>query len=314
MEELNPEIEIHHRIISENPQRRIISELGDSTWGQYIIPGRDETTEKSNNGFRIVLFGSYLLGYLLLETLKKLEEHNPGRLNICGLVTDDPADPNARISVKRRIWRLYGDGETVRLETAMMESALRGGIPVYSGAVKTNYFRTLLQKWNPDAILVCVFGQIIDSPIIDFPAYGIYNFHPADLKSGFGAGPQPFMDLINRDAKTSKFTIHQLTEVLDSGPVVGQSSPINVRFKDGSITDNILVLDDKMLMPIDVMGTEFAKTLVLKKEEGLTGKINHLDFSKHFTPEYRKKLMEPVKSHVPSNKLPRPSRYVDYTI
>lgn len=314
MKDSNTEILIHKRILSDNNNRTIINDLGDSKWGQLIIPGQDESKDKNGKGIRIVLFASYMLGYLLQETVKKMEKLNPEKIDFVGLVTDDPADPFAKISVKRRIWRLYGEKETIRLETAMIESALIAGIPVYTGSVKTNYFRNLIRKWDPEAILVCVFGQIIDSPIINYPDFGIYNFHPADLKAGFGAGPQPFQDLINRDAKTSKVTIHQLTETLDSGPVIGQSSPVNVRFKDGSITNNILVLDDKMLKPLDVMGAELIKTLALKKEEGNKGKIYNLDFSKHFTPDYKKELLKPILSNIPSDKLPLPSEFVDYKI
>jgi len=196
----------------------------------------------------------------------------------------------------------------------MIESGLTAGTPVYTGKVKTEYFHGLLDSWKPDVILVCVFGQIIDNYIINYPQHGIYNFHPSDLLSKLGAGPQPFQDLIDRDAKTSKVTIHELTAQLDGGHVVGQSSDVNVRFEDGSITDNILVIDDKMIQPIDFMANLLIHTLVLQKEEGLKRKIQNIDFAKHFSPEFRKKLMEPMKSKVPSVNLPMPSGDIDYSI
>ena len=249
-----------------------------------------------------------------METLKEFEKQNPSRLNIVGLVTDDPAGPMAKISVKRRIWRLYDEQEIIHLETAMIESGLQDGVPVYTGSVKTEYFRRLLKKWNPDIILVCVFGQIIDEPIINFPKYGIYNFHPADLLAGHGAGPQPFQDLINRNAKTSKLTIHQLTAQLDAGPILGQTPAVNVRFADGSMTNNILVLDDKMLQPVDVVAALLVKTLILHKERGMKGAIYKLDFDRHFNDEIRQWLMEPISSNKPSEILPEPFKYVDYRI
>lgn len=54
-------------------------------------------------------------------------------------------------------------------------------------------------------------------------------------------------DLINRKASTSKVTIHQISEEVDAGNIIGQSPLINVKLKDGNFTDNILVLDDKDL-------------------------------------------------------------------
>ena len=313
MEE-NAEKIVDANILHDVAGRKVLNDVGDSGWGQLLIPAPRETSNKNKDGLRVVVFGSYLLGYKLFETLKKCEQANPGRLNICGLVTDDPASPKAKISVKRRIWRLYNEPETIRLETAMIESGLTAGIPVYTGKVKTEYFHQLLGSWKPDVILVCVFGQIIDDYIINLPPHGIYNFHPSDLLSKLGAGPQPFQDLIDRDAKTSKVTIHELTPQLDGGHVVGQSSDVNVRFEDGSITDNILVIDDKMIQPIDFMANLLIRTLVLQKEEGLKGKIHDIDFSKHFSPEYKKMLMKPIKSKVPSNRLPMPSIDIDYSI
>ncbi len=308
----NPEDIVDQNLIQEDGGRLIQTNLGDSGWGQLIFPSEKETYNKTDQGLRVVVFGSYLLGYLLMETLQEMERRNPTRLNIVGLVTDDPASPSAKISVKRRIWRKYNQEETVHLETAMIEAGLKSGVPVYTGAVKTEYFRNLLKTWNPDVILVCVFGQIIDAPIINYPKQGIYNFHPADLLAGHGAGPQPFQDLIDRQATTSKVTIHQLTTDLDAGPILGQSPPVNVRFADGSLTDNILVLDDKMLQPVDVMGALLMKTLILHHESGRKGAIKKLDFARHFHEEIKDRLMQPVPSKTPSNQLPEPSGHVDY--
>jgi len=310
----NPEEKVDQNLINDDQGRKIITNVGDSTWGQLIFPSKEESKNKTEEGLRVLVLGSYLLGYLLMETLREFEKRNPSRLNIVGLVTDDPASPTAKISVKRRIWRKYNEEDTISLETAMIESGLKDGVPVFTGAVKTDYFRELLDKWKPDVILVCVFGQIIDEPIINFPNYGIYNFHPADLLAGHGAGPQPFQDLIDRNALTSKLTIHQLTTQLDAGPILGQTPEVNVRFADGGMTDNILVLDDKMLQPVDVVAAVLTKTLILHKERGMKGQLHKLDFSRHFSNEIRQWLMRPILSKKPLEQLPAPSKYVDYSL
>ncbi len=311
---INPEDIVDQNLTDDDRGRQIITDVGDSTWGQLIFPSKKENQSKTKQGIRVLIFGSYIMGYLLLETLKEFRKRNPVRLNIMGLVTDDPANPAAKISVKRRIWRLYDQQDTISLETAMIESGLEGGIPVYTGAVKTEYFRKLLKKWNPDVILVCVFGQIIDELIINYPQYGIYNFHPADLLAGHGAGPQPFQDLIDRNAETSKLTIHQLTLQLDAGPIVGQSPPVNVRYADESMTDNILVLEDKLLHTVDIAGALLMKTLILHKERGMKGPVRKLDFDRHFNAEIRDWFMKPIPSKTHIETLPVPSKYVDYQL
>ncbi len=309
----NPEEKVDQNLINDDQGRKIITDVGDSGWGQLIIPSKEESKNKTDEGLRIVVFGSYMLGYLISETLKEFEKRYPSHLNIVGLVTDDPASPDAKISVKRRIWRMFQEGEIVDMETAIIESALKDGTQVYTGAVKTDYFRDLLKKMKPDVIIVSVFGQLIDEPIINYPEYGIYNFHPADLLAGHGAGPQPYQDLINRNAKTSKLTIHQLTIDLDEGPILGQSPDVNVRFPDGSLTDNILIMDDKMMQAGDIAAALLVKTLILHKERGMKGALHKLDFSKHFSKEARELLMQPIRATKHSEELPNPSKHVDFT-
>ena len=294
---------INRVLLADDNQRKIIP-LEGPRWGELIIPSEKENPNKTDAGFRILVFNSFLLGYLLLETLKECERRFPNRLNIIGLITDDPSNPYAKISVKRRIWRLYDQNEKVELEKEMIESALSFGIPCYTGEIKTDYFRKLLKQWNPDAILVGVFGQIINKPIIDFPKYGIYNFHPADLAKHLGAGPRPLEDLIERNASTSKATVHQVTEEIDAGHIVGQSPPVNVRLKDGGMTDNVLVLDDKMIEPVDQMSAVLISKLILRKESGKEGKIDKIDFAYFFSKEQKKKLMQPIETNHPAETLP----------
>lgn len=187
--------------------------------------------------------------------------------------------------------------------------ALSFGITCFTGAVKTEYARKLIHHWNPDAIEVFVFGQIIDEPIIRLPKYGIYNFHPTDLANHYGAGPQPFQDLINRDAPTSKFTIHQLTTELDSGGVVGQSPTINVRNKDGSITNNILVLEDKIITPIDFMAVILTKKIIEEKENNTQKPIDKIDFISYFTDEQKNNLIQPITTNEPTKKMYEISKF-----
>ena len=299
----NDELPINKVIMADDSERKII-QVGDSRWGELIIPANNENPNKNPNGFRVLAINSFLLGYVLFETLKECEKRFPDKLNIVGLVTDDPANLNSKISSKRRIWRIYNEKEKVDLESEMIESALSFGVPCYTGEVKSNYFRKLLNYWKPDAIIVCVFGQIVDKQIINYPKFGIYNVHPADLAHHYGAGPRPFEDLINRNASTSKVTIHQITEDVDSGHILCQSPPVNVRLENGKISDKILVLDDKMMKPIDKLGSALISALIRKKESGETGKIDKLDVEDYFSDKYKEELMQAIKSNNYSEVLP----------
>jgi folate-dependent phosphoribosylglycinamide formyltransferase PurN len=313
MADLDDERAINQQLFRDDPGRKTIS-LENSSWGELILPASDENPRKAKEGFRILVFASVLLGYLLLETLTELEKRNPGRLNIVGLITDDPANLKARISAEKRIWRFYAEEKRVELEKVMIESALTSGIPCFTGQVKTESFRELLARWNPQAILVCVFGQILDKPIIDYPAFGIYNFHPADLVSHHGAGPKPYEDLIARKAECSKVTVHRVTEEVDAGPVVGQSPPINVRLKNGGTASDVLVINDKMLVPIDRMAACLVSELVCKWDRGESGCIKGLNFEELFSQEYKEKLMQPIDEDIPKEELPLLDKGIEFSV
>ena len=303
------ENELDRELTNSNSQRKIINEPGDSTWGQLIIPGKNENPNKSKKGMKLLLMASYRTGLLLLQTLIEFEKRYPDRLNIVGLITDDPLSPDARISMKRRIWRFFNDEEKLNIEDAIIETALSNGIPCYTGAVKTKYGSGLLKTWNPDAIEVFVFGQIIDSPFINMPKYGIYNYHPADLLNHHGAGPRPYQDLIERNATTSKFTIHQLSLELDSGNVLGQSPDIYVKYKNGKLPKDLLIIEDKMMAPMDFMSILLTRQLILNKEKGEQGKIETLDFTNYFNADQKKELLKPIISKENSKELPGISTY-----
>lgn len=313
MANLDDEKLINKELFLDNPGRKIIS-FKDSCWGELILPAPDESFGKAKEGFRILVFASFLLGYLLLETLKELERKNPGKVDIVGLVTDDPANLKARISAEKRIWRLFDMKKKVQLERVMIESALASGIPCFTGDVKTESFRKLLAELNPQAILVCVFGQILDPTITDYPASGIYNFHPADLVSHHGAGPKPYEDLIARQAECSKVTVHRVTREVDAGPVVGQSPPINIRLKNGEIPKDVLVINDKMLVPIDRMAACLVSELVCRWERGESGCVERLNFEDLFPQEYKERLMQPIDEDVPKAVLPLIDREVEFVI
>jgi hypothetical protein len=180
------EAELNHRLALDQPGRRFEPVAG-SRWGELILPAPQERNDAAN-GLRVVMFASFEFGYAAVEAVKAYARRFPGRVQLLGLATDDPIDREARIGLKKRVWKHIQHDEVVAIETAVVEAGLSAGAPVFTGEIKTDGFRALLDAWQPDVILSCVFGQVIDQSIIDRPAYGIYNFHPTDLEHGFGAG------------------------------------------------------------------------------------------------------------------------------
>jgi hypothetical protein len=177
---------------------------------------------------RILAVGSWTLGLLAFESLLDLEKALPGKVRIVGLVTDDPHDPDAKISIHRRFWRYYDQAHREDYEWGILHRALVEGVPCYTGEIKCDGFRSLLATWDPEAIVTAAFGQIIDETIINYPAHGIYNVHPSDLLHHYGVGPHPWEDLVERQATSMRVTLHKVSATMF---MLRQSVPLTVQQK-----------------------------------------------------------------------------------
>jgi folate-dependent phosphoribosylglycinamide formyltransferase PurN len=275
-----------------NPSFSVVHDPG-SEWGELLLPRQPKPP---NGGLRIVLLGSTTAGHLLLKTLIAMDRKSPGKIDIRAVATDAPLDPKARISVKKRIWRYYSGDEKARLSELMKKAVLSYGIPCYTGGVKNNYFRSLLKAWDPEVIIMCCFGQKIDTLIYEYPALGMYNFHPSDLASNIGAGAEPFMLTIENGRTTSNMILHRVTETIDAGPIVGISPTINIALGNGHYPDSILVLQEKIPSVCGWMTHALVTELLVKKEKGEQDKIDHIDFEKIIPPHIKELLLKPVSN------------------
>ncbi len=306
MLDINLEEKINKALAADIKGRRTIP-VAESRWGELIVPAYDENPSKTKEGLRVVVFGSYLLGFVLHETLKVCEKKYPARLNIKALVTDESSNPEANISLRKRTWRLHKSGEKFELEKIMVESALSFGIPCYTGEVKIEYFHRLLKIWNPDAIISCDFGQLIDTPIINFPDYGFYNFHHSVPADKLNSDSQGLEDLIAGTAGIIKVAICQQT---NAGSIVAQSAPINVKMKNGETSDNVFVIYDKIIPAIHHMAAALISELILRKERNEKGSIQNLNIDDIFPESCKTKLMKPIISNVPNEILPVPDKNI----
>lgn len=309
MTNLENERIVNYLVLCDEPGRKFTSEP-DNRWGGLLEPDPTENPNKKDTGLRVVLFASWDFGYLVLETLKEFEKKFPGHINLAGLVTDDPLNPDAKISLKKRIWNLLDQPSRVIDETLVIESALSDGIPVYTGEVKVESFHRIIQKWNPEVILVCVFGQIIDSFTINYPIHGIYNFHPSDLSQHQGAGPSPYDDLARRHAGKTVWSVHHVSEEIDCGEVVGKSPPINVLDSEGELPKNPLVVYNKLAEALSPLAFFLVKELERNFELNRPGQIDHLDFENLIPDNIKFRIMKPVAHDLWTNVLSIPDDFL----
>jgi hypothetical protein len=242
------------------------------------------------------MFASYEFGYLALETVKAYARRFPGRVQLVGLATDDPMNTEARIGLKKRVWKHVSREEVVAIETAVVEAALGVGAPAFTGEIKTAGFHAVLDSWRPDAIVSCVFGQVIDSAIIERPAYGIYNFHPTDLAHGFGAGPTPAEDLAAHGMTSTVWTIHHVIEAVDAGGVVAVSPQINIAGPDGKLPADPLIVYDKLLEPVGSLVASLVDALWRRCAAGRPGKLDHLDVEAALPAAVKSRVQEPIRA------------------
>lgn len=289
----NYEQDMISRLMQLTPGRRMECPEG-CAWGNIFLPAKNENPHKGTSGFRVVLMGSWLGGELAFAAISKLEREMPGELQLVGVATDDPLSTDAKISAKKRFWNLYQPDIQEKYVLWFVDSVLSFGVPCFTGKVKSQVFHDLLAQWKPDALLVCVFGQILDSWILNFPKYGIYNLHPSDLLHNHGAGAHPWEDLFERNETITKTTIHIMSEEVDRGAVVGQSPPICVATSDGKLTKDASKIIEKGMSPVLSMVRALFLKLVENKENGASGAVTSMNFEDIFTESQKKELLAPL--------------------
>jgi hypothetical protein len=263
-------------------------------WGELIIPENSAHPEKNHEGLRVLFIGSASPGILVMESLKKYELKYPDRINLLALVTDMPTCSKARISCEKRIWRFSTVGEKQNLFDDIKDSALSFGIPCYSGAIKCDFFRELLYVWNPEIIIMCCFGQLVDDVIFNYPAYGMYNVHPSDLAESIGIGTQPIEHTIKMGFSTAKVTFHQVNEIMDGGSIVGKSPLINIKLSNDAYPEKMLTLYEKVCSIGGWMTLDLINAVLDKRSRGEKGSIDYLDFEKGIPDDIKKLLLAPA--------------------
>ena len=111
-----------------------------------------------------------------------------------------------------------GRGKSM-LPTPVKEEALKHGFPVYQPVkVRDPEFLQVLEKLDPDIIVVAAFGQIIPKSILELPKYGCINIHASLLPKYRGAAP--IQQAVIDGEKESGVTIMRMGTGLDTGDMI----------------------------------------------------------------------------------------------
>jgi hypothetical protein len=286
--------DVVNRVLEHDRPGRSFVAVDGSRWGELILPAPEEARHRTEAGLRVLAVTSFFYSIEVLSALLGYERAHPGRLCPVAVATDDAVNADARIGLRKRIWKHYAQSERLAIEAATIEAALRSGLPVYTGEFKIGWFYRQLVTWRPDVIIVCGCGQIFDRRMLEVPRHGVYNFHPSDLAHGHGAGAQPYEDIVARDDPSTCWTVHKMTEGVDAGPIVGQSPAISVADARGSIVRDPKRFYDKLKGVVGPMVTILIEELVRLGDEGRGGRVARIDFAERLPNSVQTQLRAPL--------------------
>ena len=99
------------------------------------------------------------------------------------------------------------------------EKAIELGIDVYQPqTLKDGAFIEVLDKYEPDIIVVIAYGKILPKYVLEYPEYGCVNVHASLLPKYRGAAPIQWV-IVNGEAKSGVTTM-QMSEGLDTGDML----------------------------------------------------------------------------------------------
>lgn len=121
--------------------------------------------------------------------------------------------------------------------------ALENGIPVYQPEKikNNNEVIEVLNKLNPDLIVVVAYGKILPKEILELPKYGCINVHGSILPKYRGAAPIQW-SIINGEKETGITTMY-MDEGMDTGDMIHKYvMPIEQEDTYGTLHDKMAIL------------------------------------------------------------------------
>jgi len=142
--------------------------------------------------------------------------------------------------------RPAGRGRGLVSSPVKQAAQARGLTVVQPASLKAAGAREQLKGFEPDAIVVAAFGQILPEPVLALPRLGCLNIHPSLLPRFRGASPVASTILAGDDF--SGVSIMVMDEGLDTGPVLARAQiPILDRDTTGSLTEKLSRLGAQLL-------------------------------------------------------------------
>lgn len=138
--------------------------------------------------------------------------------------------------------------------------ALEHGIEVYQPVtLKNGELQPILDRYDPDAVIVAAYGQILPPYIIEFGNYGCINVHGSLLPEYRGAAPIQ-RAIIDGKTKTG-ITIMKMDNGLDTGDMLTKAEV------DITDDDNFETVHDKLA---EVGGKQLVETLAMLEKGEIT--------------------------------------------
>ena len=173
-----------------------------------------------------------------------------------------------------------GRGKSM-LPTPVKEEALKHGFPVYQPVkVRDPEFLQVLEKLDPDIIVVAAFGQIIPKSILELPKYGCINIHASLLPKYRGAAP--IQQAVIDGEKESGVTIMRMGTGLDTGDILMvEKVKLDAKETGGSLFDRLSDVGAQLLVKT-LEGLEAGTITPVKQDdsESTYVKMLHKSFGK----------------------------------
>lgn len=175
--------------------------------------------------------------------------------------------------------RPAGRGRTLKAPP-VKQLAQQNGVPVSQPeTLKGSQALTQLEAWQPRAIVVAAYGQILPPAVLELPPLGCLNVHASLLPRWRGASPVRAAILHGDDV--TGVTIMKMDEGLDTGPILAQErTEIGPEETAGQLEARLAQLGAEILLPTlanyaaDELeprpqdDTQATKAPVLKKRDG----------------------------------------------
>lgn len=189
-----------------------------------------------------------------------------------------------------------GRGKEVKMPPAK-ELAIKNNLPVIqtNKIAKENDAIKKIKSLNPDVLVSCSYGQILNEEILNIAPHGVINVHASLLPKYRGAAPINWV-ILNGEAETG-VTIMKTELSLDSGPIILQEKcSIDENETSEQVYKKLSLLGASTLIKalelikngsakfIPQDHTKATKAPSLKKEQGL---INWEDTSKNIHNKIR---------------------------